>query len=71
MAPGEYEGKVPGDREIHLLELRVLSPEGVAGDRVEINFPLCSQNLVGHIRSVDFVERQDDGRLPNPESVPG
>lgn len=71
MAPGEYEGKVPGDREIHLLELRVLSPEGVAGDRAEINFPLCSQNLVGHIRSVDFVERQDDGRLPNPESVPG
>ena len=64
MAPGKYDGKVPGDGEMHLLELRVLSPEGVAGDRAEIKFPLCSQNLVGHIRSVDFAERQDDGGLP-------
>ena len=64
MAPGKYDGKVPGDGGMHLLELRVLSPEGVAGDRAEIKFPLCSQNLIGHIRSVDFAERQDDGSLP-------
>ena len=64
MAPGRYEGKVPGDGDVHLLELRVLSPEGVPGDQVEMKFPLCSQNAVGHIRSVDFADRQDDGSLP-------
>ena len=46
MAPGKYDGKVPGDGEMHLLELRVLSPEGVAGDRAEIKFPLCSHCLL-------------------------
>ncbi len=64
MSPGELSVKVPGDGQVHLLELRVLSPSGVDGDRAEIKFPLCSSQVVGHIRSVDFAERQDDGSIP-------
>ena len=76
MSPGEYEADVAGDGEAHLLELRVISPEGVPSDTAEIEFPICGARVTGHIRSVDLAERQEDGSLPirlvshiEPESV--
>ena len=58
--PGEIRGKVPGDGQVHYLELHIVGYEGGAdGERVK--FPSCERDTVeADIRHVRFADECDE-----------
>lgn len=65
MKPGPYTGKVPGDGETHLIELKVISPADAKGDTAELVFPACEdQTVAARISGIDLGRVDDDGMVP-------
>ena len=60
MPPGEYTGKVPGDGEVHQIELHIVGFEGGA-DVERVTFPSCDRESVeADIREIQFSDECDD-----------
>ena len=64
MLPGAYVAKVPGDGQVHYIELHIVGYER-GGDAERVKFPSCERETVeADIRHIQFLDCDEVGNRP-------